>query len=384
MRSIAIVVGINQYPVSTHQPQLHGTVADACDFAEWALDAAGGGVAPEDLFLWTHPWPDPGPGALRDYLDGDLPQWQHEVLGGAAPDQTRPPVAREIIYTIERAGREGYEAAIGGPPAPMRALVFLAGHGLRALPFGGLTEETCFVAADFRPNGSNLAPGLVPSESLRRSLLNHRFDEVVMFLDCCRVQTSQLKMKAASLADQDGDKALPWSLALAAQIDEPAYETTTTPIRGAFSATLMTGLRTCREGPAHELTAARMRDFVRQNISTHTDRGQMPNVTFQPDDVGPTIVTGAVAPPAPAPAAMPAQPLLIPGPVAMLADLPPGTQLELKDNDGPVPGVGPITAGPDPVQLPALPPGLYTLEVIGQRDHYQDFRHPGREQVIVR
>lgn len=384
MRSIAIVVGINEYPEFTYQPELHGTVADACDFAEWALDGAGGGVAPEDLYFWTHPWPQPGPGALRDYLDGDLPTWQHEVLGRAAQDQARPPVAREIIYTIERAGREGFEAAIGGPPAPMRALVFLAGHGLRAVPFGGLAEETCFVAADFRPDGSSLAPGLVPSESLRRSLLNHRFDEVVMFLDCCRVQTSKLRMQAVSLADQDGEKVLPWSLALAAQVDKPAYETTADPVRGAFSATLMTGLRSCREGPAHELTAAGMRDYVRQNISTHTDTGQMPHVTFQPDDVGPVIVAGAVADGVPAPAAAPIAPTLIPGPMAVLADLPPGTELVLKDGDGPVDGAGPIIAGPDPVQLPALPPGLYTLEVVGQPEHYQDFRHPGREQVIVR
>ena len=396
MRSIAIIVGINNYPEPTGQGELFGTVADACDFAEWALDTTGGNVAPDDLYFWTYPWANPEPGKLRDYLNGVLPEqangrppmWDHQINGRAVPEETRPPTAGEIIYTIERAGRDAFKQTIPGAGGErLRALVFLAGHGLRAVPATSLQEETCFVAADFRPEAGNQAPGLVPCESLKLSLLNRRFDEAIMFLDCCRVRTSKLRMKAVSLADQDGEKDGSWSLAFAAQNEKPAFETLTAPIRGAFSATLMTGLRSVREGDQHILSAGRLRTYVRENISRHTDTGQMPNVTFMPDDdIGPIIVTGAVAGAPATPAPLPAAPpFLSPGPVVNLAALPPGTQVVLKDGDGvPVTGVDLLEAGPDPVQLPELTARLYSLEVVGDSNRFQVFRHPTTETVVVR
>ncbi len=378
MRSFAIIVGINAYPSPTGQEPLAGAVADACDFAEWALDPAGGNVAPADLFFWTYPWAEPTPGRLRDYLNGNPPTWDHEIFDRAPPDQTRPPVAREIVYTIERAGRESLPNP-GQAADPRRAYVFLAGHGLRAIPYGALTEETCFLAADFRPMSSNLAAGLVACESLRWSLLNRRFDDAIFFLDCCRLKTSKLTMKAVPLADQAGDKVLPFAMAFAAQDNEPAFETTTEPIRGAFSATLMAGLRSCREGDEPALTTARLREYVITNISTHTTTGQRPNVFFRPDDDhGPVIVKGGIAP-APAAAAQ-----LQPGPLAILDALLAGTQVVLKDGQGnPVAGFPLLEAGHGPIALPPLPDGLYSLEVVDDRSRFEMFRHPGKEVVRV-
>ena len=80
MTSWAIVVGINEYPGSGLGP-LKGAVADACDFADWALDPTGGNVAPERLYFWTYPWPDADPDRphLAQYLAGDRPAWTFDM-----------------------------------------------------------------------------------------------------------------------------------------------------------------------------------------------------------------------------------------------------------------------------------------------------------------
>src|SRR4051812_45432964 len=105
MTSWAIVVGINQYPPLAKQPPLQGAVADACDFADWALAKDGGGVAPENLFFWTYPWPTAPLGQLKAYLEGELPPWYNVKDGAAPPDSTRAPDAFEITTTIETLGR---------------------------------------------------------------------------------------------------------------------------------------------------------------------------------------------------------------------------------------------------------------------------------------
>jgi len=251
---------------------------------------------------------------------------------------------------------------------------------VRATPVGALTEETCFVAADFRSTGSDLATGVVACESLKRSLLKKRFDEALFFLDCCRVQTSKLDVQAAPLADPAGERSANWTLALAAQDYQPAYETTTAPIRGAFSSALMDGLRTCREEPGDRLSAARLRIFVRDNIAKYTDSGQKPRFDFRPDDeVGPIIVTGPIVPEA---EAAPAPPLY-PGPPAMLGNLPAGAQLVIKNGPDAVPGLDLVVAAADPVTLPDLPEGVYSLEMVGDRSRYALFRVPGTEQIVV-
>lgn len=393
MRTYALVVGINRYPRFAEPPPLNGAVADACDFADWALDPDGGGVARKDLLFWAHPWPEAAqPGGhdhIRPFLRGYLedvspdgpPVWDNILLGPAPADQGRPPVASEIVTTIEAVGRKHYVAKeFGGEAEASRVLVFLAGHGVRGTPVGALTEETCFVAHDFRSSGSDMATGLVACESLKRSLLSKRFDEALFFLDCCRVQTSKLDVQVSPLADPAGEGPSPWTLALAAQDYMPAYETTGAPIRGAFSSALMDGLRTCREVPGAHLSSGRLRTFVRDSIKNYTESGQNPRIEFRPDDdVGPIIVAGggvAAAAPAPVP--------LFPSPTVALDGLSPGTMLTLKNGPLPVPGVGLIEAGPAPVALPQLAEGLYSLEVVGDSSTYTLFRIPGKDRIDVR
>ena len=46
IKSWALVVGINHYPERAGQTPLQGAVADAVDFADWALSDNGGAVSP--------------------------------------------------------------------------------------------------------------------------------------------------------------------------------------------------------------------------------------------------------------------------------------------------------------------------------------------------
>lgn len=374
----AIVVGINQYPARAQQNPLNGAVADACDFAEWALDPTGGNVAPERLFFWTYPWPAPSPDRLGNYLAGPLPNWYHEQLGAAQPDPTRAPMAFEITTTIEDAGRAAYASDYGDNAAERRVYVFLAGHGIRART-SERNEETCFLAGDFAPPKGNLTPGLIPCDSFRKALLHKRFSEAILFTDCCRSTTARSSLTARQVSDFDGEPILPWSIAFAAQDGEPAYETAAAPIRGAFSSALMRGLRTHRPGPLGDLHADPLRDYVQASIQDFTNSGQMPNLLYRPDPRGPLIVPGR-----PAGGGVVVNTPNLDGPSLDVSALALGTRLVLKGGDlQPVKGIGPFTvAGPSMV-LPSLPIGLYAVEVNDGSGRYTMFAQPSQGAIRV-
>ena len=374
MKSWAIVVGINIYPPLAKQKPLHGAVADACDFADWALDPAGGNVAPDRLYFWTYPWPAAPGSRLQAYLAGAAPHWDNVDIDWVAPDQTRAPKALEITTTIESVGRTARGQALeDGDTETRRVYVFLAGHGIRAKTVDR-SEETCFLAGDFRPLNTNLAGGLVPCDSFRRALLNSRFDEAILFTDCCRSQTARTALMAQPVSDYSGQPTGPCSIAFAAQDNMLAYETANPPVRGAFSSALMRGLRTHRIGAVGDLHAAPLKQYVVDNIKDFTANGQVPNVWFQPDPDGPLIVSGYPTGVAPLPA----------GPLVDVSALGNGTQLILKGGDDkPLPGIAPfLVAGPI-LQMPRLAPGLYLIEIDDGSGRYAMFKHPSLEQVHV-
>ncbi|ATL98526.1 peptidase C14 caspase catalytic subunit p20 [Aeromonas sp. CA23] len=375
MKSWAIVVGINDYPQQAGQRPLRGAVADACDFADWILDPQGGNVAPERLFFWTYPWPEPPlPGRLGTYLSGELPLWFSHDDGWQPPDSTCAPKAMDITSTIEQVGRTANSTALDDGDTEIRRIyVFLAGHGIRAQTFDR-NEETCFLAGDFRPLSSNLAAGLVPCESFRKALLHNRFDEAILFTDCCRSETARLTLKAQPVSDYSGDPIATWGMAFAAQDGEPAYETQTPPVRGAFSSALMHGLRTYRPGPGGELHAALLRDFVVTNIKSYTNSGQVPNLLYRPDPDGPLIVTGSQAGGRNHPN----------GPLVDVSALANGTKLILNGGDNkPVPGMAPFTVTGPTLQLPPLAVGLYLIEIADGSGRYTMFVQPTPENVRV-
>src|SRR5438874_10749407 len=118
MDACALIIGINAYQ-KPDIPTLFGAVADAADFADWALDPAGGNVKSDRLFFWTSPAPVEPSAKLRNFLANPTP-WHNNVI----PDFTRPPDADEIVKTALKMATT-LSAAAG------RIYVFMAGHGVQ-------------------------------------------------------------------------------------------------------------------------------------------------------------------------------------------------------------------------------------------------------------
>jgi hypothetical protein len=289
----AFVVGINHYPPSTGQRPLQGAVADAVDFADWALDPAGGNVLPERLFFWTHPAPTIFPPAVLAYIEAGPTAWWDPRVNPLTPDFQNPPFAFNIVETALATARQARaRALVEGAESPRRCYVFFAGHGVQTNVVGMKEKQTCFVVGDFMPNAS-VAMGLVPCNEFRDTLLGAGFDEVVMFLDCCRTEVARLDMPAPGLqtAAIQAPPQPVYIVGSAAQMGRPAYETNAPPIRGAFSKTLVHALRTVR-GPNGELEYESLRSYVNANISLHTPKEQRPSFVGEPNNPWPPVLRG--------------------------------------------------------------------------------------------
>ncbi len=251
MRNWAIVVGINAYPAASRQTELKGAVADAADFADWALHPNGGGVAPEDLFFWTHPAPAQPSAALSTFLTSPSPwadaaneEEDGEPVKLHPMAQGRPPRTPEIALTALAAARVAKATRTEN-----RLYVFLAGHGLQTTTIeSAQAAQTCFVTAEFKPE-SPIALGLLPCDDLRNGLLALGFTQVVMFLDCCRAQItpSTTPPSLAMMRAVQGAKRN-YGVGRAADFGAVAFEAPAAdPQRGAFSKVLLDGLRRHRD-----------------------------------------------------------------------------------------------------------------------------------------
>lgn len=287
MSAWALVVGINEYRPESGLSTLFGAVDDAVDFAEWALDPAGGAIEPAGLHLWTWPMPAAPSKAVEDALAAP-PDWAH-----GPPDFTRAPRGDEIRLTLfnlaQKAAAEGVE----------RLYVYFAGHGLQTKPLQyQLPEQVCFVAGDYLPLFTqSLVPGIYVRSLMRRL----GPVEVLMFFDCCRDEMSSFQ----------ADPPVEWptfngagtnlccSLGLAASPGAKAFETpTASPKRGAFTRLLTYGLRALREKDV--LTPGLLQIYLRTGIDRLTKpHRQKPSIILEPDDYDLELVRGppTVAPP---------------------------------------------------------------------------------------
>ncbi|WP_136626548.1 caspase family protein [Bradyrhizobium macuxiense] len=366
MKAWAFVVGINEYHPHAGQRILKGAAADAADFADWALHRDGGGVAPERLFFWTKPAPQNPPTALANYLQSPT-EWWDLLAGQKKPDFSQPPSAITILETALQAGKAAAaEAAQLESNEERRCYVFFAGHGIQTNTTGATAEiQTCFVSGDFRPNTATVM-GLIPCDDLRRALLAGGFDQVFMFLDCCRVAMSALNMPAPTVgsATAMNPPAPFWGVGHAAQKNKIAYETEAAPFRGVFSKTLLRGLRTLRDPTSNELNLDRLKFYVSDNIGLHTLKGQKPHFLGDPSDPPPVIVHSP-----PIPVSEEEAPIRV-----VFQTVAPGTMVHLVDHNGGI--LRELVAGPDPTLVAAVTGRLYSFDITNPLSS-KAFRHPG-------
>ncbi|MEA3047730.1 MAG: hypothetical protein QOJ53_2062 [Sphingomonadales bacterium] len=269
MKACALVVGINEYPPRAKLRTLYGAVADAVDFADWALDPQGGNVAPDDLYFRTWPAPVNPPPAIAAYLAKPT-MWPS---GEPLRDQ---PTAAEITQSIGDVVNDAQEREIG------RIYIAFTGHGITIdRRRNDERPQSCFMAGDYV---ARYADGLVPCDDLQIGLERMGPAEVILIFDCCRTDLSPTITRPSfnwnnynalgyNQWGASARAAVPGTLAF--EIDEQ-----TNP-RGAFSRLLTFGLRHLRTDD--ELTTTQLEEYVNSRIGPLVHpRTQEPDITVWP------------------------------------------------------------------------------------------------------
>lgn len=284
MTACAFVVGIDEYPDTAGMPALKGAVADAVDFAEWALDGAGGAVAPQDMYFWSWPPPADAPSRIAAHLAAPT-AWPVGNPAAGAPDGAA--IVQSIFEIMCQAEARGLT----------RVFVFLAGHGMEIdRQITAEPPETCFMAGDFRPR---FAHGLIPCDALQQALLRFGTAELVLLFDCCRTDINPTLERPwlgwpNAIADRNE-----WVAAgRAAKSKQMALEIETdSGFRGAFSHLVTFALRHLRFDDA--LTSQQLENYVLRRISKVIvpPRRQTPEFDIRPREPDFILVAGAPPPP---------------------------------------------------------------------------------------
>ena len=301
----AVIVGINRYRSEDGIEPLKGAVNDAKLFREWIVDPNGGGLDPdpksERVVLITSP------------EDGPL-----------APNRD----------TIEDQIQTFYQkAASGMRPVGRRLYLFMAGHGVN--PIEGPGDDCSLIAANSFINSLRVLTGRVTAQ---RILKQPMFQEVVLFMACCRdvdgsASFSGLPMPGDPLPDSKylHGLAVKWAKrAVERELPHPTDPTKAPLWQSVFSHALLKGLTTAFDDQGN-ITSLSLRNFVKLQVqSLLPPNDNRPPQFFMDEDLPPIVFKSR-----PAMAAAP-----IPGPVVQ-----------------PAPGVGgpaPPPAGPAPA--PAAEP----------------------------
>lgn len=207
----ALVVGINDYP---NYENLHGAIEDAQDFAKWLFEDSDGGGVPEREFQKVLSTPKP----LRPI--------QEEIDDA-------------LIAMFQNLGRN----------RGRRFYLYFSGHGLGQSNLGA---DLCMPkwSKEYRRKAA-----LDSMDYLKLILGSGKFDEVIFFLDCCRVR----QIKASGLPStldfvRPGEIAGngKYFIGYATEFQNSAYEAATangsnghvpTAVRGHFTRALMNALR---------------------------------------------------------------------------------------------------------------------------------------------
>jgi hypothetical protein len=247
----AIVIGINKYK---HLTDLKGPVNDAMCFREWLLDPDGGDVPKDQIDVLLS--------------EADAPH--------ACPDPALP--AEAVLSSIDYARiDELFDdlitiAADTGERVGRRLYVFLAGHGLGPTP-----SETVVLMS----NGDNAQrsgfhiPGRRYIEWFRAAAL---FEEIVLFMDCCRDIPGPVQMKPPPWPDSSdpagadvkfcfgfGTK---WS-SKARERAVPGCE----HVHGVFTCALLDALKHSPPNDEGQVLASTIAGYVRERLKKLEDEG---------------------------------------------------------------------------------------------------------------
>lgn len=285
-KDYAIIVGLQNYPglddPANGQPPLSGAENDAKDFKEWVASKDGGDVPEENIsIILSSQYPSVFPSILK-----------------AKPAELEVAEAFEKLREISGKNIQNGD----GPRVGRRLYIFMSGHGITPTNFGTVNErEAALLMANVDLSNISAPRYHIPGAYAATWFCkNECFDEVFLFMDCCRdVEiVPSINIFFPSKGTSDTAK---WFYAFATRWSRRAREKPmkdeqgNVKVSGIFTKTLLLGLN----GAAAErhpddpekgiITGASLRSYLYQNMKTFIDpqfrdepRVQEPDVDYAP------------------------------------------------------------------------------------------------------
>ena len=235
----ALAVGITKYPDSTFEP-LDGPEADAKDFFDWVTSKEGGGVSRQCARL--------------------VVSSQFRKPRSAIEAQPAAEAVQNYFEQLDEMARETDELMLG-----RRLYIYLSGHG-----FAPNDNESALLMANAGRNRlKHHIPGKAWANLFYRS---GYFEEVLLFMDCCRNILPQTIPNPPSVSVRDNPDAIQKGrrfYAFATKWGAASRERVVArgKSRGVFTLALMEGLRgrACEPG-SNRITAMSLRSYLFTNM----------------------------------------------------------------------------------------------------------------------
>jgi uncharacterized caspase-like protein len=229
----AIVIGIDRYE-DDRLERLTGARADAKAFHDWLIHSEGGGVPRHQATLVTQ-------------------------RGARSREATFERLRRAFEKLSRRARRR---ATIG-----RRLYLYFAGHGIAQH-----RDEASLLASD---GGLETLEKHIPSWKYACWFIHAAyFEQVVVFVDCCRTSQHQVAVQAFPLDDIDGQAGgeVGYVKGFAVKFGQSALELRTRKGVGVFTAALLDALKHAYQG--EEVTARSVADYLHNHPELRKVRDQ--------------------------------------------------------------------------------------------------------------
>ena len=236
---------------------LSGAENDAREFHQWVTDPSGGGVEPIR--------------ALLILSSGFSPP-----LG---TDDAQP--AKELVeqfFTDVDNTAEGNNAAGVGLKAGKRLWLFFSGHG-----FAPSLDRSGVLMANATLTRTHNVAAMLWADRLYEG---GWFDEIILFQDACRSRISDVELSPPFLRKRQAPNGQTRRrfYAFSAKDKRLSKELPFPPpngnIRGAFTLTLLQGLRVARDPTTGAVTTAQLKRYLQDNM-----RNLLPPADLQNDDI---------------------------------------------------------------------------------------------------
>ena len=254
----ALAVGITKYPDSAFEP-LDGPEADAKDFFDWVTSKDGGGVAMQHARL--------------------VVSSQFRKFRSAIDAQPAVEAVQGFFERLDERARQTDELTVG-----RRLYIYLSGHG-----FAPSDSEIALLMANAAKNRlKHHLPGKAWANLFYRS---GYFEEVLLFMDCCRNILPQTIPNPPSISIHDNPDAIQKGRRLYAFATKWGAQSRERVVargksRGVFTMALMEGLRgrACEPGTSR-VTAMSLRSYLFNNMKDFLGEAdlQNPAIPKEPD-----------------------------------------------------------------------------------------------------